>query len=93
MEKNSDGEELVGHIPYQLSEVLTHFIGASQNNQLNAVVIAKRKREMGLVVPAKFVAITENKRFAETLREKIESKKNELELTVEQGCIVKMPFN
>ena len=40
-----------------------------------AVVTGKRKREVGLVVPAKYVALTKNKTFANILLEKLTEKK------------------
>ena len=57
------GETLIGHLPIELSCLLKYFLEASPENNLIAVVTEKRKREVGLVVPAKYVALTKNKIF------------------------------
>ena len=38
---------------------MDNFLSADEANRLNAVVTGKRKREVGLVVPAEFTCITE----------------------------------
>ena len=50
------------------------FLEASPENKLNAIVIGKRKREVGLV-PAKYAALTKNKTFANVLAGKLQEKK------------------
>ena len=49
--KNDASKELVGHAPVEFSSLLHHFLQASAENCINAEVIGKRKREVGLVVP------------------------------------------
>ena len=73
--KTGDPETLVGHLPIELSCLLKYFLEASPENNLIAVVMGKRKREVGLVVPAKYVALTKNKTFANILLEKLTEKK------------------
>ena len=73
--KTGDPEALVGHLPKELSCLLKYFLEASPGNNLIAVVTGKRKREVGLVVPAKYVALTKKKTFANILLEKLTEKK------------------
>ena len=73
--KTGDPETLVGHLTIELSCLLKYFLEASPENNLIAVVTGKRKREVGLVVPAKYVALTKNKTFANNLLEKLTEKK------------------
>ena len=54
--KTGDPETLVGYLPIELSCLLKYFLEASPENNLIAVVTGKRKREVGLVVLAKYVA-------------------------------------
>ena len=49
---------LVGHVPIELSRLMKNFLEANTENKLVAQVTGKRKREIGLVVPAKFSAFT-----------------------------------
>ena len=58
--KSDDPETLVGHLPIEISCLLTYFLEASPENKLNAIVIGKRKREFGLLVPAKYAAKKQN---------------------------------
>ena len=48
-------ETLVGHVPTEFSSLLHFFLEADKENRLICQVIGKRKRELGLVVPAKFM--------------------------------------
>ena len=73
--KTGDPETLVRHLPRELSCLLKYFLEASPESNLVAVVTGKRKREVGLVVPAKYVALTKNKTFANALLEKLTEKK------------------
>ena len=73
--KSDDPETLVRHLPIEISCLLTYFLEASPENKLNAIVIGKRKREAGLVVPAKYAALTKNKTFAIVLARKLQEKK------------------
>ena len=71
--KNEEGmEELVGHVPIELSSLLYHFLSEGPDNHLAIEVTGKRKREVGLVVPAKFTALTKDKRVAMVLDEEKE---------------------
>ena len=70
--KNNDGsEELVGHAPIELSSLLYHFLQASAENCVNVEIIGKRKREVGLVVPAKYDALTKNKKISMVLEKEL----------------------
>ena len=62
--KSDDKEKLVGHLPITAPE-----------NKLGTIVTEKRKREVGLVVAAKYVVLTKNKTFANTLLKKLREKK------------------
>ena len=42
---------LVGHLLMELSKLLKHFFDAEKKNMLIVTVIAKRKREVGFVIP------------------------------------------
>ena len=70
-----NGSELVGHIPIEISALLHYFLQNSKENMIFAVVVGKRKREIGLVVPARYVAETKDKRTAEILSEELLKKK------------------
>ena len=64
-EKEKDMEEqkeLVGHVPVELSSLIYHFLNASSENRMTVEVTGKRKQEVGLVVPAKFNALTKDKK-------------------------------
>lgn len=58
---------LAGHVPIKLSCLLKNFLGANTENKLFAKVNEKRKREIGLVVPARFSAVTTELCIAEVL--------------------------
>ena len=58
---------LVGHVPIELSRLMKNFLEANTKNKLVAQVTGKRKREIGLVVPAKFSAFTTDLRLAKIL--------------------------
>ena len=63
-EDESGAKHLVGHVPIELSCLLTNFLNSNPENKILATVIGKRKREIGLVVPAKFGAKTNIKKIA-----------------------------
>ena len=77
--KSDDPETLVGHLPIEISCLLTYFLEASPENKLNAIVIGKRKRKVGLVVPAKYAALTKNKTFANVLAESYRKTKENIQ--------------
>ena len=68
-------ERLVGHIPVEISQLINYFISAANTNTIIAVATGKRKREIGLVVPAKYFAYTNNTKNAEKLMKKLLEKK------------------
>lgn len=75
----TEGEKpLVGHIPIELSCLLTNFLQANPDNVIEAEVSGKRKREVGLIVPAKYTAYTKVKSNASILCEKLCEKKARL---------------
>ena len=49
---------LVSHIPIELSNLIYFFLKSAAGNFASAVAVVPRKREVGLVVPAKFTAAT-----------------------------------
>ena len=74
--KKYDGsKELVRHAPVEFSSLLYHFLQASTENCINVEVIRKRKRDVGLVVPAKCNAFTRNKKIAMVLDEELAKRK------------------
>ena len=75
--KNADAsKELVGHAAVVFSGLLCYFLQASAENCINAEVIGKRKREVGLVVLAKYNAFTRNKKITMVLDEELAKRKN-----------------
>ena len=77
--KSDDPETLVGHLPIEISCLLTYFLEASPENKLNVIVTGKRKREVGLVVPAKYAAPTKSKTFAIVLTESYRKTKENIQ--------------
>ena len=62
---NQDEECLVGHVPIEMSSLLYHFLWEDKSNSIKLKIVSKRKREVGLAIPATFIARTENKRITE----------------------------
>ena len=62
---------LAGHVPIELSHLLTFFLQANADNLLTATVTGKRKREVGLVVPAKFTAFMQELKNAKILKREL----------------------
>lgn len=54
-------------MPVELSSLLTKFLAANVENRLIAQANGKRKRDVGLVVPAKFTAFTKEQRIPRIL--------------------------
>ena len=77
---HEESEQLIGHIPIEISQLINYFLEAATTNTMTAVVTGKRKREIGLVVPAKYVAYTENQKHAQILIKKLLEKQHLLEL-------------
>ena len=55
-------EELVSHVPVELSSLIYNFLNASSENRMTVEVTGKRKQEVGLVVPANFNALAKDKK-------------------------------
>ena len=86
---------LVGHIPIELSRLIDYFMESTEENFVSALVVGPRKREVGLVVPAKFSAFTKDKRIATILSDeilKIKTKYTHFEMTFEESKVVKRSF-
>ena len=49
----------------EISSLLYHFLQEDKSNSIKVKVIGKRKREIGLPIPATFKPHTENKKTAE----------------------------
>ena len=56
-----------------------------------AEVTGKRKREIGLVVPVKYTAITDDKLLAQVLFEKLEEKKKIIGIDITESKLKKLP--
>ena len=87
---HEESEQLIGHIPIETSQLINYFLEAATANTMTAVVTGKRKREIGLVAPAKYVAYTENQKHAQILIKKLLEKQHLLELLVQRE-LFKMP--
>ena len=79
---SQEERKLVGHVPIEISRLLYQFLEADEQNRLIAVPSGKRKREIGLVVPAKYTVITKNGQFGDILVKKLKDKTNVLEISV-----------
>ena len=55
-------KELVGHVPVELSSLIYHFLNTSSENRMTVEVTGKRKREVGLILPAKFNALAKDQK-------------------------------
>ena len=67
---HEESEQLIGHIPIEISQLINYFLEAATTNTMIAVVTGKRKYKIGLVVPAKYVAYTESQKHAQILIKK-----------------------
>ena len=54
---------------------MKQFLGVDKNNFLMATVVGKRKREVGLVIPAKYSAITTNQAINTVLNNELLKRK------------------
>ena len=52
------GDLLLGHVPIEFSSLCYYFLNTSVEKQLIAIITRKRQREIGLVLPAKFIFTT-----------------------------------
>jgi len=72
----------------ELSSLIDYFLKADKTNSVLAEATGKRKREVGLVVPAKFTAHTANRRIAQVMNSELCKKTDKyvhLELLYEPG--------
>ena len=53
---------LLGHAPVEISHILHHFLAEHLQNRIVVTITGARKREVGLVVPAKYKMYTLDKR-------------------------------
>ena len=87
---------LVGYIPIEISSLSFHFIKQDAVNKIKALTTGKRQREIELVVLAKLIFITNNKRFSEVLENELVKRKNKFStLTLKfkkKGVYHKFPF-
>ena len=67
---------LVGHIPVEISSLCYHFLQQDPENQINAIITGKRKREVGLVVPANLVFLTNIKTYSQILENELQKRKD-----------------
>ena len=58
---------LVGHITCEISKLIHPFIKTDKFNSVVATVTRKRKREMGLIVPARFKCMAKKKNICEDI--------------------------
>ena len=59
---------------------MNNFLKANDSNKLVAKMSGKRRREVGLVVPAKFKALTKEYRLAKILDEPLQARKEKYTL-------------
>ena len=94
--KDSDFTELVGHAPIEISNIIYYFLRADERNHVNVQVTGKRKREVRLVVPARYHMYTGDIRCARVLNTelgKIKTVYPTLELKYDPKTeFYKMPF-
>ena len=62
---------LAGHVLIELSHLLTFFFQGNADYLLTAIVTGRRKREVGLVVPAKFTAFTQELKNTNILKREL----------------------
>ena len=67
---------LVGHIPCEISKMIYCFLKTDKFNSVIVIVTGKRKREMGLVVLARFKCTAKKKTFSKILHKEPMKKKN-----------------
>ena len=62
---------LVGHVPIEISRIIDYFMQNNEKTFVPATVVGPRKREIGLVVPAKFSAYAAVRRVTDILSKEI----------------------
>ena len=90
------GDVLIGHVQIEISALLDYFLKESEENYVDATVTGKRKCEAGLVVPARFTAVTGDKRTAIILLEQLQNKLEKyshFEMKIVTKTIVKLPLS
>ena len=70
-ERRETENTLAGHVPIEPSRLLTLFLQENSDNPLTATVKGKRKREVGLVVPANFTAFTQELKNVKILKKEL----------------------
>ena len=89
-------ETLVGHVPIEISRIIDYFMQNNEKNFLSATVVGSRKREIGLVVPAKSSAYAADRRVADILSKeilKIKTKYSHFDLQYEEDKkLCKRPY-
>ena len=81
-------------MPIELSNLIYFFLKGAEENFALTVAVVPRKREVGLVVPAKFTAATKKLSVATVLSNKIFKQKNEhshFELSFDDSKKLKLP--
>ena len=58
---------------------MTYSLKAAPENKINGIIARKRKHEVGLLVPAKYVVLTKSKTFANILLKKLQEKERSIE--------------
>ena len=53
-------DRLVGHVPIELSRIISYFLQESETKEVKVAVNGKGRGELGLVVPGKYCARTES---------------------------------
>ena len=62
---------LVGHVPIELSLIISYFLQDSETNEVKIAVSRKRRQELGLIAPSKYCARTENKQMIKILGDQL----------------------
>ena len=62
----------MGHVPIELSKILHYLLMASNENKLIVTATGKRKREVGLIIPGTYPAMTRDFRQAKILDDEFE---------------------
>ena len=75
VEEPDEKLKLVGHVPIECSSILDYFLKADSSNKLISALEGKRKREIGLVAPGKFICCTKQLRQANVLYRELMEKK------------------
>ena len=58
---------------------MTYSLKAAPENKINGIIAGKRKHEVELLVPAKYVVLTKSKTFANILLKKLQEKERSIE--------------